>query len=117
MSDLGSGLFRYPRTRVQIQSSATFIEQYLTVWIRDENKELESGNAHFFRKKTLISYVISVGNILTLKNQAYFGMAQVYLLRIMKLSFIPSKFIKKRVDNKSICVKVWAQIDACLLTP
>ena len=41
-----SGFFRYQRTRVQIQSSATFIEHLLTVCREDENKQKVAEMAH-----------------------------------------------------------------------
>ena len=46
-----SGCLRYQRTRVRIQSSATFIEHLFTVCRKDENKEKRPGMAHLFKKK------------------------------------------------------------------
>ena len=46
-----SGRLRYERTRVRIQSSATFIEHLFTVCRKDENKEKRPGMAHFLKKR------------------------------------------------------------------
>ena len=44
--------FQFQRTRVRIQSLATFIKQLftVTVWGKEENKEKEAGNGSFLKK-------------------------------------------------------------------
>ena len=48
-----SGRFRYQRTWVRIQSSASFIEHLFSVNFcrKDENNEKEAGNGPFFKKE------------------------------------------------------------------